>query len=166
MPDGVLVEEIFLQVFLAGAELKARRRQKREMQPLLGADRAVARGHHGEIAGSFKPYLAAMAAAGKGLGGGHRQLLAVAIIKAFSGKFTTLNSPQKEEGGRIQANWSTRVPCPGGSGGGGVGSAAPASSAKASTVGSAVLGALACGGAIGAGGADGAILEMFTLRDP
>ena len=50
------------------------------MQPLLGADRAVARGYHGEIAGSFKPHLAAMAAARKGFGGRHRQLLAVAII--------------------------------------------------------------------------------------
>ena len=64
-----------------------------------------------------------------------------------------------------QANWSTRVPCPGGSGGGGVGWAAPASSALASTFGSgalsAVLGALACGAA---GGAGGAILEIFTCR--
>ena len=64
-----------------------------------------------------------------------------------------------------QANWLTRVPCPGGSGGGGVGWAAPASSALASTVGSgvlsAVLGALACGVT---DGADGATLEMFTCR--
>ena len=64
-----------------------------------------------------------------------------------------------------QANWSTRVPCPGGSGGGGVGWAAPASPALASTVGSgalsAVLGALACGAT---GGAGGATLEIFTCR--
>src|SRR5207302_7477386 len=33
MPDGVLVEEIFLEVFLAGTELKVLRRQEREMQP-------------------------------------------------------------------------------------------------------------------------------------
>ena len=72
MPDGVLVEEIFPQVFLAGAELKALWRNKREMQALLGADRAVAGGDHGEIGGAFEAHLAAMAAAGQGFAVGHR----------------------------------------------------------------------------------------------
>src|SRR3984893_2052255 len=80
MADGVLVEQIFLQILVAGAELKALRRQEREMQPLLGADRAVARRHHGKIAGAFEPNLAAMAAAGEGFLVGHHELLAVAIL--------------------------------------------------------------------------------------
>src|SRR4029079_4981305 len=65
--DGVLVEEVFAQVFFAGAELKALRRQKREMQALLGADRAIAGGHHRHVGSAFEPDLAAMAAARKGL---------------------------------------------------------------------------------------------------
>src|SRR5713226_437768 len=44
MPDRVPVEHIFLQIVLAGAELKTLWRQEREMQALLGADRAVAGG--------------------------------------------------------------------------------------------------------------------------
>ena len=44
--DRVLVEKIFLQVFLAGAELKTLRVEEGEMQPLLGADRTVAGRHH------------------------------------------------------------------------------------------------------------------------
>jgi hypothetical protein len=67
----VLVEQIFLEVVLAGAQLKAVRRHEREMQALLGADRAVARGHHGEIGGAFEAHHAAMAAAGIGFGFGH-----------------------------------------------------------------------------------------------
>jgi hypothetical protein len=55
----------------------------------------------------------------------------------------------------------TRVPCPGGSGGGGVGWASLASPAPASTVGSAVWGALACGAD---SGADGAIAETLTCK--
>src|SRR3977135_3811912 len=61
--DGVLVEEGFAQIVLAGAKLKALRRQKSEMQALLGADRAVAGRHHGHVGGAFEPDLAAMAAA-------------------------------------------------------------------------------------------------------
>jgi hypothetical protein len=71
----------------------------------------------------------------------------------------------KRREGRPQTSWSTRVPCPGGSGGGGVGWASPASPALASTVGSAVLsavlGALACGAVKGA---DGAIAETLTCK--
>src|SRR5262245_23657051 len=74
MADGVLVEEIFLQILLAGAELKALRGHKGEVQALLGADRAVAGGDHGKIAGAFEPHLATMASAGKGLAVGHRVL--------------------------------------------------------------------------------------------
>src|ERR1700675_4944842 len=70
MPDRVLVEEIFLQIVLAGAQLKLVRRQKCKMQTLLGADRAVACGHHGKVGGAFEPYQAAMAAAGVGNGTG------------------------------------------------------------------------------------------------
>jgi hypothetical protein len=55
----------------------------------------------------------------------------------------------------------TRVPWPGGNGGGGVGWASLASPALASTVGSAVLGALACGATMGA---DGAIAETLTCK--
>src|SRR5258705_8977996 len=69
--DCVLVEEIFLQVFLAGAELKTLRVEEGEMQPLLGADRTVAGGDHRKIAGAFETYLAAMAAAGIGLAISH-----------------------------------------------------------------------------------------------
>jgi hypothetical protein len=65
----------------------------------------------------------------------------------------------KRREGRPQTSWSTRVPCPGGSGGGGVGWASPASPALASTVGSAVL--LACGAV---NGADGAIAETLTCK--
>src|ERR1700729_1188527 len=74
MPDRLLVEEIFAQIFHAGAELKALRREEREMQSLLGADRAVARGHRGEVGGAFEPHHAAMAAAGVGLAVGHCRL--------------------------------------------------------------------------------------------
>src|SRR6476620_8682002 len=69
--DRMLVEEIFLQVFLAGAELEALRVEEGEMQPLLGADRAVAGGDHRKVAGAFEAHLAAMAAAGIGLAVGH-----------------------------------------------------------------------------------------------
>src|SRR5947209_18883285 len=41
VPDDVLVEEVFLQIFLAGAQHKAGRRHEGEVQALLGADRAV-----------------------------------------------------------------------------------------------------------------------------
>jgi hypothetical protein len=44
----VLVEQIFPQIVLAGAQLKTLWRQKREMQALLDADRAVAGGYGGE----------------------------------------------------------------------------------------------------------------------
>ena len=37
--------------------------EEREMQALLGADRAVAGGHHGHVGGAFEAHLAAMAAA-------------------------------------------------------------------------------------------------------
>ena len=53
--------------FFAGAELKALRRQEGEMQALLGADRTIARRHHGHVGGAFEAHLAAMAAAGIGL---------------------------------------------------------------------------------------------------
>src|SRR6267378_2500716 len=72
MPDRVPVEQVFLQIVLAGAELKTLRRQEREMQALLGADRAVAGGHHRKIGGAFEAHQAAMAAAGIGLRVGHR----------------------------------------------------------------------------------------------
>src|ERR1700689_870470 len=72
MPDRMLVKQIFLQIILAGAQLETLRRQEREVQALLGADRAIARGHHCQIAGAFKPHHAAVAAAGVGLGEGHR----------------------------------------------------------------------------------------------
>ena len=70
--DGMLVEEIFAQVVLAGAKLKTRRRQECEMQALLGADRAVAGGNHGKVGGAFETHHAAMAAAGVGFCTGHR----------------------------------------------------------------------------------------------
>ncbi len=70
--DRVLVEEIFAQIVLAGAKLKTLRRQECEMQALLGADRAVAGGDHGKVGGAFETHHAAMAAAGVGLGIGHR----------------------------------------------------------------------------------------------
>ena len=71
MVDGVFVEEVFLQIFFAGAELKAFRIDEGEMQPLLGADRAVAGGDHRKITRAFEAHLAAMAAAGIGLVVGH-----------------------------------------------------------------------------------------------
>src|SRR5882672_11473174 len=80
MPDRVLVEQIFLQIVLAGAELKTLRRQEREMQPLLGADRAVAGGHHGKIGGAFETHQPAMAAAGIDLDTGHRSAPCVAVV--------------------------------------------------------------------------------------
>src|SRR5665213_1365174 len=49
MVDRMLVEQVLLQIVLAGAQLKALRRQEREMQALLGADRAIARGDHRKI---------------------------------------------------------------------------------------------------------------------
>src|ERR1700758_4436553 len=49
--EGALVEQILLQDITACAELKAHRRQEGEVEPLLGADRAVARGDHGKISG-------------------------------------------------------------------------------------------------------------------
>ena len=72
MMDGVFVEEVFFQVVFAGAELKARGREKGKVQAALGADRAVARRHHREIRGAFETHQAAMAAAGQGFGVGHR----------------------------------------------------------------------------------------------
>ena len=73
MTNRVLVEEIFPQVVFAGAELKTCRREKSEMQTPLGADRAVARGHHREIRGAFETHQAAMAAAGIGFAVRHRR---------------------------------------------------------------------------------------------
>src|SRR6202171_3067723 len=61
MPDRVLVEQVFPQIFLAGAELKAIWGEEGEMQTLLSADRAVAGGHHGHVGGAFEAHLAAMA---------------------------------------------------------------------------------------------------------
>src|SRR6267154_1142051 len=72
MPDRVPVEQVFLQIVLAGAELKTLRRQEREMQALLGADRAVAGGHHRKIGGAYEAHQAAMAAAGIGFCVRHR----------------------------------------------------------------------------------------------
>src|ERR1700738_4303086 len=72
MLDRVLVEQIFLQIVLAGAQHKAVRREEGEVQALLGADRTVARGYHREIAGAFEAHHAAMAAAGVGLAVRHR----------------------------------------------------------------------------------------------
>jgi hypothetical protein len=72
MADCVLVEQIFPEIVLASAQLKALRRHEREMQALLGAYRAVAGGHHSKIGGAFEPHHAAMAAAGIGFGFGHR----------------------------------------------------------------------------------------------
>jgi hypothetical protein len=72
MPDRVLVEEVFFNIILAGAELKMLRRQEREMQALLGADRTIARRHHRQIGGAFETHQPAMAAAGVGPGLGHR----------------------------------------------------------------------------------------------
>ena len=72
MPDRVLVEQIFLQIILAGAQLKTLRGHEGKMQAFLGADRAVAGGHHRKVGGAFEPHHAAMAAAGIGFGFGHR----------------------------------------------------------------------------------------------
>src|SRR5580700_106291 len=72
--DGVLVEQIFLQILLAGAQLKALRRHEGEVQALLGADRAVARSHHGEIRGALEADHAAMATAGECPRVGHASL--------------------------------------------------------------------------------------------
>src|ERR1700746_298716 len=65
MLEGALVEQILLQDIAAYAQLKAHGRQEREVQALLGADRAVARGAHGQIGGALESHLAAVAAAGK-----------------------------------------------------------------------------------------------------
>ncbi len=69
--DRVAVEEILLQVLGAGTELEARRRHEHEVQALLGADRAVAGGHHRHVGGAFEADLPAMAAAGVDLVLGH-----------------------------------------------------------------------------------------------
>ncbi len=84
MFDRVLVEEIFLQIVLAGAQHKTRRRQERKMQALLGADRAVAGGHHGKIRGAFEAHQAAMAAAGIGPGIRHRPASAVVCGRSIT----------------------------------------------------------------------------------
>src|SRR3979490_3302327 len=81
MPDRVPVEQVFPQIFPAGAELKALRREEGEMQPLLGADRAVAGGHHRHIGGAFEAHLAAMAAAGVDLAVRHRSPLTRSLTR-------------------------------------------------------------------------------------
>src|SRR5438445_2958647 len=64
VPDRVLVEQVFLEIFLTGAEYKTLRREEGEMQPVLGADRAVAGGDHRKVGGAFETHLSAVAAAG------------------------------------------------------------------------------------------------------
>src|SRR2546430_10266057 len=71
MPDRVLVEQIFLEIILAGAQLKTLRGHEGKMQAFLGADRAVAGGHDSKIGRAFEPHPAAMAAAGTGFAVGH-----------------------------------------------------------------------------------------------
>jgi hypothetical protein len=70
MPDGMAIEQILFEIVLAGAKLKAPRRHEGEMQPFLGADRAVAIAHNRKIGGAFEAHLAAMAAAGVSLAAG------------------------------------------------------------------------------------------------
>jgi hypothetical protein len=48
-------------------------RHESEMQALLGADRAIAGGHHGKVGGAFETHQPAMAATGKGSRVGHRR---------------------------------------------------------------------------------------------
>jgi hypothetical protein len=58
------------------------------VQPLLGADRAIARGDHRKIGGAFEPHLAAMTAAGEIPLIGHKFVPpSITRVAAFSGKF-------------------------------------------------------------------------------
>ncbi len=90
--DGVLVEEIFLQHLGAGAKLKILRRQEREVQALLGADRAVARRDGCEIGGAFITHLAAMAATGVSASIRHPRALGWSVARDWAA-FTAILRP-------------------------------------------------------------------------
>ena len=87
------------KIVFAGAQLEAFRRNEREMQALLGANRAVARGYHGEIRGAFEAHQAAMAAAGEGLAVGHRFAPCVTVVsrRAISGELAAASLRGSDE---------------------------------------------------------------------
>src|SRR6202035_3952375 len=109
MPDRVFVEQIFPKIVLAGAQHKTLRRHEGEMQALLGADRAVACGHHGEICGAFKAHHAAMAAAGVGPFVGHRSASFLTKARAPDDSVPSRYSLHSRVGPAISARSSIRA---------------------------------------------------------
>ena len=71
----MLVEEVFLQIVLAGAQHKAFGERKVKCSPLL-VQIDQCRRDHIEIAGAFETHQAAMAAAGIDFSIGHRMVSA------------------------------------------------------------------------------------------
>jgi hypothetical protein len=69
--EGFLPELIVLEGFRAGAQREAFRRHERPQRAAFLADRAVAGHDLAEIGRHLEAHLAAMAAAGIGLGSGH-----------------------------------------------------------------------------------------------